>query len=890
MWQRVANGILRYRLFILIGLGLMTVFMGLEARKVELQYEFGRLLPNNDSTNLEYVHFRETYGQDGLVIVVAAEIEDFYTVDKFSKWYEFGNVVKEFAINDVSKDDGSKLYPIDSIFSEAHLYNIIKNNDEKKFELAPLITELPTTQTELDSIKGVVHSLPFYKDMIYKDSSDIHLMMIFVNEEIFNSKSRGDMVTELHELCETYNDDFGKMRYSGLPFVRSVTMSKVKSELGLFVVLAMLVTALTLFFFYRSVKVVLTSLLVVCIGVIWSLGTISLFGYKISILMGLMPPLMIVIGIPNCVYLITKYQQEIIGHGNKAKALLRVIRKVGNATFLTNATTAMGFATFLLTKSDMMRQFGAVAAINILALFFISILVVPIVYSYLKPPEGKHVKHLEKKWLDKVIEGLLNISQYHRTTVYIVSACVICLGLFGMSLMKTSGNIVDDLPKGDAVVQDLKYFEEHFNGVMPFEVLVRSNDTLYKNGSLPNCKNLVKIDSIQSLLLQEDKLSKSISLVDAIKYISQAYSGGDEEDYKLRSCDGLMNMMGSNYFKNTFNLDDAEKSSEFLSAFMDSTHTETRITVQIMDIGIDSMEALLTRVKGKIESVLHEELDALEIVLQSDSLNADLDAYLSKYPWVLSSVEDSLVALGEAEEFDFLMDENLIRTFYEKEEFQTLITDIVIREQLDYTVTGSGVIYTKGTTYLVSNLFTSLIAAVIVIGILMSLLFRSWRMVLISLVPNILPLVFTSGLMGYLGVPIKPSTILVFSIAFGISVDDTIHFLAKYRQELKLQSWNIRGSVLNAIKETGVSMVYTSIILFFGFSIFIASNFGGTQALGILVSVTLFVAMLSNLILLPTLLLTLEKWATTKAFRDPLLAVVDEEEDIELEKLEIIEE
>lgn len=889
MWQKVANGILRYRLYILIILGLITVFMGLEARKVELQYEFGKLLPNNDSTNLEYVHFRETYGQDGLVIVVAAEVEDFYTPEKFSKWYEFGDEVKKFTIKDVTKKDGSLLHPIDSVFSEAHLYNIVKNKEDKKFELSPLVKGMPSSQKELDSLEKVVHSLPFYKNMIYKDSSDIHLMMIFVNEEIFNSKSRGNMVSELHELCETYTADFGIMRYSGLPFVRSVTMSKVKSELGLFVGLAVLVTALILFFFYRSVKVVLTSLLVVMIGVIWSLGTISLLGYKISILMGLMPPLMIVIGIPNCVYLITKYQQEIIGHGNKAKALLRVIRKVGNATFLTNATTAMGFATFLLTKSDMMREFGAVASINIIALFFISILVVPIVYSYLKAPKEKHTKHLEKKWLDKVIEGLLNISQNHRPAVYMISFAVIALGIFGMSLMRTSGNIVDDLPKGDAVVQDLKYFEEHFNGVMPFEVLVRSKDTLYKNGNLPNCKNLEKIDSIQSLLREEGKLSKSISLVDAIKYISQAYSSGNENDYKLRSCDGLVNMMSSNYFKNTFSMEDKEKSSKFLSGFMDSSHTETRITVQIKDVGIDSMDALLNRVKGKIESVLHAELNELKEVLASDDVSGGLDVFFASNPWALTAMEDTLVAMGEAEEFDFLMDENLIKTFYQKEDFQNTLKGIVKHEQLDYTVTGSGVIYTKGTTYLVGNLFTSLLAAVIVIGILMSLLFRSWRMVIISLIPNILPLVFTSGLMGYLGVPIKPSTILVFSIAFGISVDDTIHFLAKYRQELKLQSWNIKGSVLNAIKETGVSMMYTSIILFFGFSIFIASNFGGTQALGILVSVTLFVAMLSNLILLPTLLLTLEKWATTKAFRDPLLAVVDEEEDIELEKLEIHE-
>lgn len=863
--------------------------MGYNATQTQLQYEFGKLLPNSDSTNIEYLNFRDTYGQDGLVIVVSTEIEDFYSLDKFTKWYHLGEKIKNLTITVKENNETTYLYPIDSVFSEALLYNIVKDKENQKFELKPLFEEIPTTQAEVDSLRDVVRSLPFYENMIYKDSSNIHLMMIFVNEDVFNSKNRGDLVADIQRVCESYKDDFGQMRYSGLPYVRSVTMSKVKGELGLFVVLAALVTALVLFVFYRSFKVVFTSLLVVIIGVIWSVGSIHLLGYEISVLMGLIPPLMIVIGIPNCVYLITKFQQEYMQHKNKAKALTRVIRKVGNATFLTNATTSMGFATFLLTKSDMMREFGLVAALNILALFLISILIVPIVYSYFPPPKEKHTKHFDKKWLDWAMALLLRASVEHRKWVYISSFAVLLAGLYGMSLMKTSGNIVDDLPKGDAVVKDLKYFEKEFNGVMPFEVLIRSNDTIYLNGKLPNYRNLKVIDSVQTLLKSEDKLSKSISLVDALKYVSQAYSDGDKEKYALRSPEALINMMGSDYFKNTFSLQDKNKSNQFLKGFLDTTHRETRITIQIKDIGIDSMDAVLKRVKTKIESVINAEENLLsEILKDKNNIDEGLANMYQQFPWVLSAMEDSLILNGKVDdEFAFLMDDELIKTFHSDAEYILMLNNTIESQKLTYTVTGSGVIYTKGTTYLVANLFTSLIAAVIFIAILMSFLFRSWRMVLVSLIPNVLPLVFTSGLMGYMGVPIKPSTILVFSIAFGISVDDTIHFLAKYRQELKTQSWNIKGSVHNAIKETGVSMIYTSIILFFGFSIFIASNFGGTQALGILVSVTLFVAMLSNLILLPSLLLTLERFVTTKAFRDPLLDMVDEDEDIEIQKLEL---
>jgi predicted RND superfamily exporter protein len=884
MWQDLARIILRNRLFIIIGLFLITVFMGYQATKVELLYEFGQLLPEKDSINQDYLKFRKDFGQDGLVIVIGTEVDDFYSVEKFTKWRELGNRIKQLELNIIGSNPPAKGRAVDSVFSEAHLYNLVKNNELKKFEIKPISNKEVLTQSDVDSIRDVVQSLPFYDGMLYKSNTDIHLMMIFVNEKLFNSKSRKNLIPDILKISDEYTDYFGDLKFSGLPFIRSVTMAKVQGELGLFVALALLVTAMILFVFYRSFKVVLVSLIVVSIGVIWCLGFTALFGYKITLLMGLMPPLMIVIGIPNCVYLITKYQQEYITHGNKAKALSRVVKKVGNATFLTNATTAMGFATFLLTHSSMMQEFGMIASISIISLFVISILVITILYSYLKPPKEKHTNHLNKKWIDGAINTLLYITEKKRTLVYISSVLIIIIGGFGISKMYTSGNIVDDLPKNDDVVKDLKYFESKLNGVMPFEIIVTAKDTIYKS-----YRNIKTIDQIQEAIKGEDKLSKSISLVDGIKYISQAYSNGSPDKFILRDEAGLYNIMQSAHFKNTFDLSQKEKSSDFLGNFMDSTHTQTRITVQIADIGIDSMEAVLERVKEKIDHILLSDQKLIDQIISAkgDQRHQLLDELYAQSPWILSSIEDSLMRFDPTlDEFSF-MDEDIMKSFQDEPYFDNLLKQIGATSSLTYIVTGTGVVYTKGTTYLVNNLFISLFTAICMIALLMSFLFRSWRMVLVSLIPNILPLIFTSGLMGYMGIPIKPSTILVFSIAFGISVDDTIHFLAKYRQELKYQSWNLKTSIQNAIKEVGISMIYTSIILFFGFSIFTASSFGGTQALGLLVSVTLFVAMLSNLILLPSLLLTLDKIVTNKVFKDPLLEVIDEEEDIELEELAI---
>lgn len=888
MWQKVAKGILRNRLAILIGIICITVFFGIYTKSVQVVYEFGGLLPKDDSTNIVYQEFRKDFGQDGLVIVIANNSEDFYEKENFEKWYELGNRLKNLKVPVAGGEEGDSLSAIDSVFSEAHLFNINKNVSEKKFELNPLFSEFPKNQKAVDSIRDVVRSLPFYKNMIYKDSSDMHIMMVFVNEPVFNSKSRGSMVADITNMAEEYTEALGEFRYSGLPYVRAVTMTKVKGELSVFVLLTLLVTAILLFMFFRSFKVVLVSMLVVLVGVIWSVGSIGLIGYKLTALMGLIPPLMIVIGIPNCIYLINKYQQEFKIHGNKARALSRTIRKVGNATLLTNATTAMGFGTFVFTKADMMKEFGIIAAINILAMFFLSILIVPIVYSYLGEPKEKHVKHLDKKWLYTVVDKLVLWVTKYRKMVYLSTVVIIIVGLFGMSFMRLSGSIADDLPKNDTVIQDLKYFENELNGVMPFEIVFKSQDTIYKDLNL-----LKKIDSVQKVLLTEDKLSKSISVVDAVKYLNQVYKGGKEKHYKL-DIRTLGKIRDQGYFDNTFNMNSAasDTSAKLVNGFLDSTMHKTRVTVQIADIGTDSMAVLVERVEKKIDAVVYAERNMVDEAFSESNLDTRdtlLTALYNDYSWVIYNVKQKLIeddaSLEDA--FDEEMEEGLIYSYHRKDGFEDLIRGVISESQNEYFITGTGIQFTEGTTYLVKNLFISLAIAIFVIAILMSVLFHSWRMVLVSLFPNLVPLIITSAIMGFAGIPIKPSTILVFSIAFGISVDDTIHFLAKYRMELKTSKWEIKKAVLTALRETGVSMIYTSIILFFGFGVFVASDFGGSQALGLLVATTLFTAMLANLVLLPSLLLSLEKMITTKAFKEPLLEIIDEEEDIELEELEI---
>ncbi len=790
MWLKVSRIILRNKILLLSVLLGITIFLGYHARKVEMSYEYASLLPKKDQAYKDYRKFVEIFGEEGNLIIIGIQDSDFFKADHFRRWEELNRKL-------------SKVEGVEDLLSVSNSYNLIKNTEKKQFEIRQIFPDTIQSQQQLDSLANEFRSLPFYRNIIYNRDENTYLLALTVNKEKMHTQAREKMVRTIQKIGHQFEEEENvNLHYSGLPYIRVVNSIKIKRELYLFSALALAICIIVLFIFFRSFKAVIFPVIIVLIGVVWALGMLSLFGYKITILSGMIPPLLIVIGIPNSIYMLNKFHHEYVLHGNKIKALQRVIIKIGNATFLTNLTTASGFATFIIVKSDILRQFGIVASLNIMGLFVLSLLLIPIIFSYIQPPSSKHVSHLNSPFIAGIINRLIRITEYHRKKVYISTLVILGVGIFGITLIKSSGYMVDDIPKSDPVYKDLKFFESNFDGLMPLEIMVDTK----KPGGVMQLTTFSKIDQLENRLSQYPELSPSLSLLNLLKFSKQAFYNGYEKYYSL-----------PNNREKNFILQYAstgEENSNLLHAFMDSSRQITRISIRMKDVGTKRMEELYT-------------------------------------------------------------------------DFQADIDSVFTADKYDVTVTGSSITFFRGTKYLLKNLFTSLALAIFLISAFMAVMFSSWRMVIMSLTPNVVPLVFTAAIMGFGDIPIKASTILVFSIAFGISVDNTIHFLAKYRQELKATNWDIHKSVVLALRETGVSMIYTSVVLFFGFGIFALSSFGGTVAMGILVSLTLLVAVTSNLVLLPSLLLGLEKLTTTKAFEEPLLNIYDEEEDIELEDLEI---
>ncbi|MCW8898065.1 MAG: efflux RND transporter permease subunit [Flavobacteriales bacterium] len=781
------------------------MFMAYQAQFARMSYEMAQILPKSDPTYKEYDKFKEIFGKDGSMVVVGIDNSNIYQLNNFNAWFDLTQDIKKIEVDFKKNGELIKVNGVTEALSVANAYTLKKNYESKKFDFNQIVQKKPSSQGEVDEIKKAIHQQPFYNGFLYNDTTHATLILITLDREVLDSKYRNALFERIDEEVAEFEQQTGIKTYkSGLPYIRANSTTKVADEVELFLLLSVLITSLILYLFFRSFKVMMYSMLVVSIGVVWSLGVLSLFDFEITLLTGLIPPLIIVIGIPNCIFLLNKYHREYKKHNNQIKALSRVIEKTGNAIFLTNTTTALGFATFISTKSAMLVEFGIVAAIDIFLVFILSIFLIPIIFSFLKPPKKRHTKHLENKIMGKVVDFVEVIVLNHRKKVYVVSILILVFSLFGISKMTTTGNLIDDLPKNDPIVEDLKFFEKGFNGVMPFEVMI---DTKEKNGVFSdNAKTLYKIQKFQKEMAKYKEFSKPLSIVEAIKFAYQSYKNGKPKFYILPPASELNKLK-------TFVGNDNEKGN--FSSFIDSTNRYTRVSFQMADVGTKEMDEILN-------------------------------------------------------------------------EIQPIIDDIFPKEDYDVYTTGTSVTFLKGTGYLIENLFTSLSLAIFLIAILMSILFSSVRMVLVSLIPNFLPLLTTAAIMGYLGVAIKPSTILIFSIAFGISVDDTIHFLSKYRQELKIHRLGIKKAAILALRETGFSMIYTSTILFFGFGVFTVSSFGGTVALGTLVSLTILFAVFADLVLLPSFLLSLDKALTTKAFRkEPLISVLDEEEDIDISKLKV---
>lgn len=785
MWEKIGHFLRRNRRAVLIFWVLYVAVMGYLGRNVEVSYHFARMLPSTDSVYTEFVQLNENFEQgSGGVIFLAAHDRAMFTPYILNSWIEMAKNIEATpeVLNVLSWHNAVTLH--------------LGTDSADRFEARPICDGRIDNRAEGDSLKLELAELPVYHGLMNSHDGNTQLMAVRITDTANYSALFFPLIDRITNEAKKFERRTGiDVQISGVPYLRMVNARSIKSEINLFLGLTAVVTLLIMLAMMRSTRAAFIALAVVGVGVVGSFGVLGSLGYKLTLFSALLPPLLIVIAVPNCIFFINKYHQEFARDKDVDAAVIHTVKKIGGVALLTNLTTALGFSTFMLTSSDALVHFGVAATINIVVVFVLSITILPVLYSWLPAPRPQHYKHLDQAWLHRGVVWLENVAKHHRKWVYLGALTLAVVGAFGMLRMQTTGNITTDIDPADPLVTQMRFFEQELGGVIPLEIVVDTR----KAGGINSSSVLRQVEEFQRSLDTLPNMSRSLSIVDFMKFSRQAFYGGLPEFYELPSAAERRQIAA------LLPSGASDANQALTSGLVDSDNRRLRVTVQVRD------------------------LPRPEMVRVVEAVQANADAI-----------------------FD--------------------------REQVDVSFSGAGLIFLRSTQYLVDNLIMSLILAVLVISILMASLFRSWRMMLVAIVPNLLPLLMTAGIMGWFGIPVKPSTVLIFSIAFGISVDDTLHLLARYRQELMANGGDIAQAALRAIRETGVSMFYTSVVLFAGFMIFLASNFGGTQAMGLLVSITLGFAMFSNLLLLPSLLMSLDKVMSAKEQEVSLAEISEGEE------------
>lgn len=784
MWQRLGKFVIKNRLVLLVLLGLATVVMGYYASKVKLSYEFSRAIPTDNPKYQEYLFFKKTFGDDGNMLVIGLQAgkgvptsgvpDSLFILKNFNAYQQMQREIK-------------KLPAVEDILGIPGAIGLRKDSVSEKLTAQRIFPETIVSQAVLDSAAGVFFNLPFYNALLYNPATHAYLMGIKINKDQLNSPARTKIVADITAAVQKFEKATGNNAHlSGLPLIRTVIADRIQKEMKFFLFGSLALSVIILLLFFRSVSTTLLSLAVVITGVIWTVATIYLCGYNITLLTALLPSLVVVIGIPNCIYFINKYHTSYLKSGDKSQSLVDMVSKMGVVTLFCNITAAIGFAVFALTRSAILKEFGVVAGISIMVIFVISFILLPAVLSYLPSPGSGQLKYLKNKWINNLLGRIERWVFNHKKWVLGVTTLVVLLSIAGMMRLKSVAFIVDDLPKKDKIYTDLKFFESNFKGVMPLEILI---DTKKPKGMLSSSIDIRRVAAFQdSILAVQPRVGKPLSLVDGIKFSYQAVSqGSGDSTYTLPAFGNPLADLHKVLREIQIRKQNQEMTandsamSKLIGSFVDSSERYLRISMSMADIGTKQLPELLDTIKLKADQYLD-----------------------SNYK---------------------------------------------------VTLTGSSISFLEGSKFIISGLKESIFWAFLLIALCMLYLFRSFKILVCSLVPNLIPLLITAGIMGWAGIALKPSTVLIFSVALGIAVDITIRFLVNYRQDLPLNDYDIQKTVKSTLHQTGLSIIYTSLVLTAGFIIFCGSSFGGTFALGWLTSVTLLSATLTNLVLLPVLII-----------------------------------
>ncbi|MEM6345751.1 MAG: MMPL family transporter [Bacteroidota bacterium] len=587
-----------------------------------------------------------------------------------------------------------------------------------------------------------------------------------LEEEIFDRPERDLVCQKLDSVLTSQRLNY---QVSGIPYIRYGYTQKIAEEMGQFGLISLLLVALLMFLLLRKLRLVLLFLLCLILAIVWTMGLMAWTGQALDLMSNMLIPIIFVVGASDVIHLSNHFLKIKAQGQDSQQSLRQTIFEIGKAVFLTSLTTAIGFASLLLSPISPIRNFGLFAAFGVLTAYWLSMVLMVGLLSHAKLKLSTDSLYAQLKGFFQPLLGRLYA--WGQRFGDLIIAGFLLLGIiaaYGISLIPTSTYLIEDIGPKDPIRLTANFFAEQFYGTRTFELALEAQSPY----QLTDISVLGEIKKIEDFLQTQSKFSPFLSpasLIAELNYI-QHYSRSEHRRLPRKQAQ----------IEELLDLVIAQGENHLLRQVMDSQRQKGRLRANMGDIGS----------------------------LAFDSLRAKLDSF---------------------------------------------IVQNIDSQQLQVRMTGHSYILELNLKFIRNSLAQSLLIACIIIALIMAVLYRSWRLLVLSLLVNLFPLLMMGGMMGWMDMALTTSSSVVFVIAFGIVVDDTIHFLSRYRQEIA-KGASTEAAIKSSLQETGQAMLMTSLFIAAGFGVMMSSEFGGIFSTGFLTVLALFWALLADLLLLPVLL------------------------------------
>ncbi|MBC8310880.1 MAG: MMPL family transporter [Candidatus Marinimicrobia bacterium] len=733
MLNKLSKIILDHPKFVLAAILSLTMGFGymafLSPYHLRIDFSLEQMFPNDDPEREVYEKFREEFTrEDDIILLTYAGIP---ILEKTSVE----------ALGDLTEE----LEFIEGVEQVLSLSNL---QDGNYFDI-----EMEGREWEARAVDVLNH--PIYTNLIISKKGDVGSILINLSDDVKDQEARARVFNEIDNIKSQYKWEWHE---AGIPVLRTRYVELVDRERTIFFPISFAVVTLILFFVFRQKRGVLLPLAAISVGLIWISGLMAVLGITINVVSFLTFNLLMIIGCSNAIHLMIKYHEGLsLGLGRRG-SLDRVITEIGGALFLTSFTTSVGFFSLMMTNIRITQEFGFIVGVGVILMFILTIIILPIILSFLPLPKEKNIKRLVEGEEFKAAENLNEWSRSHPRSILFITSIIFILSIVGLYKVNYNISILDDLKPGNQLYDSIHYVETHMGGTLPLEVVV---DTKIENG-IADPKFLSKIDLFKNFLLSQEGVGGAITVSDHIKLVNEEIGSGFRE-LPSQSIEVLSLV----------------ETYDEISGLVNDDLSKTRISARVKNINSETAEHIVRELKAESARLFGDDVDVI--------------------------------------------------------------------------ITGSTLLALHTSKHLVKNLTTSFMLAFIIIFISMVFLFKSVRLSILSVLPTIIPLMAAGGIMGFMGIKLRPSTAMTFSIALGIAVDDTIHFLARFRQEY-MQSQDVPAAVTKTLLTTGKAIISTTIILSLGFVVMVFSEFVPNHEFGILATIVLLIALAGSMVLLPVLI------------------------------------